>query len=115
MMKRSVFQAVGGMDERFAADYNDVDLCMRICSLGLAVVVSPEVRLTHFESVCVVRALPQCGLSTPMRLACTRGRVDILWEALIPGTVSTSSGGTLYFTLDWNGNEAWPCIWTFTP
>ena len=51
MMKRSVFQAVGGMDERFAADYNDVDLCMRICSLGLAVVVSPEVRLTHFESV----------------------------------------------------------------
>ena len=30
MMRRSVFDEVGGFDEKFAGDFNDVDLCLKV-------------------------------------------------------------------------------------
>lgn len=50
MVRRDVFEAVGGFDERFPVNYNDVDLCLRVRSAGLRVVYTPYARLYHFES-----------------------------------------------------------------
>lgn len=51
VMRREVFEAVGGMDaENFAVNYNDVDLCLRIHEHGWKVLWTPYARLVHAES-----------------------------------------------------------------
>ena len=50
MMRRDVWSRVGGFDEQFAENYNDVDICMRIRREGLLVVWTPYAELYHYES-----------------------------------------------------------------
>ena len=49
-MKASVFKEINGFDEAFEVAYNDVDLCMRIRSLGYLIVWTPHAELYHHES-----------------------------------------------------------------
>ena len=49
-IRSSVWQAVGGMDERLAVTWNDVDLCLRVRSAGLRVVWTPHATLLHREA-----------------------------------------------------------------
>ena len=51
MVRRTVFEAVGGFDERLAVAYNDVDFCLKVREKGLLVVYTPEVELYHYESL----------------------------------------------------------------
>jgi hypothetical protein len=48
--RRSVLEQVNGFDERFALNYNDVDLCLRLRSLGYRIIYTPHAEMTHFES-----------------------------------------------------------------
>lgn len=50
MMKRSVFEQLGGFEERLTVAFNDVDLCLRTVQAGYLVVYNPEVELYHYES-----------------------------------------------------------------
>ncbi|WP_448192853.1 glycosyltransferase [Azospirillum sp. sgz301742] len=50
-VRRSVFEAVGGFDEEFPVDYNDIDLCLRIDASGLRNLITPFAELYHDESV----------------------------------------------------------------
>lgn len=45
-----VFREVGGFDEAFAHNYNDVDFCLRARKHGLRIVYTPFARLYHFEN-----------------------------------------------------------------
>jgi GT2 family glycosyltransferase len=49
LVRREAFEAVGGFDEQFPDDYNDIDLCLRLRSAGFAVVYQPHVQATHWE------------------------------------------------------------------
>jgi GT2 family glycosyltransferase len=49
MIRRDLFAALGGFDERLPLTYNDVDLCCRVSRKQLLVVVTPHARLLHFE------------------------------------------------------------------
>jgi GT2 family glycosyltransferase len=50
-MRRANFEAVGGFDEqRLAVSYSDLDLCLKVRRLGLAVLYAPEIELVHHES-----------------------------------------------------------------
>jgi GT2 family glycosyltransferase len=51
LIRRGLFEAVGGFDERLPLTYNDVDLCQRIQRLGKQVVVTPHARLLHYEAL----------------------------------------------------------------
>ena len=51
MVRRSVFEAVDGFDERLAVAYNDVDFCLKVREKDLLVVFTPEVELYHYESL----------------------------------------------------------------
>lgn len=52
VVKKAVYDAVGGLDEaRFAVGYNDVDLCLRIAAAGYRNLWTPFAELTHHESV----------------------------------------------------------------
>ena len=50
MLRRSVFEEVGGFDEGLRTAYNDVDLCLRIREAGYNIVFVPEAELYHYES-----------------------------------------------------------------
>lgn len=50
MVKKSVYESAGGMDEAFAVAYNDVDFCLRVRGMGLLVVFTPFAELYHDES-----------------------------------------------------------------
>lgn len=49
LVRRDAFEAVGGFDEQFPDDYNDIDLCLRLRSAGFPVVYQPHVQATHWE------------------------------------------------------------------
>ena len=50
-MSRDVWGAVGGMDERLAVTWNDIDLCLRVRAAGLRVIWTPHAVLLHREGV----------------------------------------------------------------
>lgn len=51
MTKRSVFNEVGGFDEAFRIDYNDVDYCLKLRDKDYLVLFEAGVELFHYESV----------------------------------------------------------------
>jgi GT2 family glycosyltransferase len=50
MSRRAVFLEVGGLDEIFPVDFNDVDYCLRVRRAGYRIVYTPYARLFHHES-----------------------------------------------------------------
>ena len=50
MMRLEVFQQLGGLDEEFPLNYNDVDLCLKAHQAGYRNVVTPYAQLVHYES-----------------------------------------------------------------
>lgn len=50
MIRRDVYEHVGGMDEMFAAGLNDIDFCLRLREAGYLIVWTPYAELYHYES-----------------------------------------------------------------
>ena len=50
LLRREVWDKVGGLDEDWAMAFNDVDLCMRIRKAGYLIVWTPFAELTQYES-----------------------------------------------------------------
>jgi GT2 family glycosyltransferase len=50
MMRREVFDEIGGFEEQLAVAWNDIDLCLRIREAGYRIVYVPHALLYHFES-----------------------------------------------------------------
>ena len=50
MVKKRVFDEVGGFDENLVVAYNDIDLCLKIREAGYLVVYNPYAELYHYES-----------------------------------------------------------------
>lgn len=50
VVKKQVFDQVGGFTEKLAVAFNDVDLCLKINKAGSLVVYDPYVQLYHMES-----------------------------------------------------------------
>lgn len=50
MVKKSIYDEVGGLDEAFKIALNDVDFCLRIREKGYLNVFTPFAELYHFES-----------------------------------------------------------------
>ena len=49
MVRRDVFDQVGGYDEDFAVGFNDADFCMRVKEAGYLTVFTPYAKLHHYE------------------------------------------------------------------
>ncbi len=50
MVRREVFDKVGGFSEELAVAFNDIDLCMRITEAGYRIVYEPQAEFMHYES-----------------------------------------------------------------
>jgi GT2 family glycosyltransferase len=51
MIKRELYERVGGLDETLPVAWNDVDFCLRLNEAGLRNVYLPHVKLLHHESL----------------------------------------------------------------
>lgn len=51
MIARSLFEAVGGFDERLRIAFNDIDLCMKVRQKNKLIIYNPKAELYHYESV----------------------------------------------------------------
>lgn len=51
LVRREVFDEVGGFDEDLAVCFNDVDFCLRLRRRGYEIVYTPFAELVHHESV----------------------------------------------------------------
>lgn len=51
LVKKSLFEEVGGLDEGFAISLNDVDFCLKLREKELLNVFTPFAELFHYESV----------------------------------------------------------------
>ncbi|MDE7324406.1 MAG: glycosyltransferase family 2 protein [Lachnospiraceae bacterium] len=50
MVKKSIYEELGGLDESFGVALNDVDFCLRVREKGYLNVFTPFAELYHFES-----------------------------------------------------------------
>jgi GT2 family glycosyltransferase len=50
VLRRAVFEEVGGLDEQLAVTFNDIDLCLRLRDHGYRIVWTPAAQLFHLES-----------------------------------------------------------------
>lgn len=50
VVRRRVFDAVGGLDERLAVAFNDIDFCLRLRAAGYRNIWTPFAELIHHES-----------------------------------------------------------------
>ncbi len=50
MTKRSIYEEVGFMNEKFAVSFNDIDFCLKIREKNKLIVYNPYVELIHYES-----------------------------------------------------------------
>ena len=51
MLRRDVFDEVGGFDEKLQIAFNDVDLCLKMRRKGYLIVYTPYAMLYHYESL----------------------------------------------------------------
>ncbi len=51
MVRRAVFEALGGFDESLPLAFNDVDFCLRLQARGYRVVYTPLAELVHHEGI----------------------------------------------------------------
>ncbi len=51
LVRRSIYAALGGLDETYPIAFNDVDFCLRIREAGHGIVFSAQTEMWHYESV----------------------------------------------------------------
>lgn len=50
LVKKSVYEEVGGLEEEFQVAFNDVDFCLKVRKAGYLIVYDADVKLFHYES-----------------------------------------------------------------
>ena len=51
LVKKSLYEEVGGLDESFVISLNDVDFCLKLREKGYLNVFTPFAELYHYESI----------------------------------------------------------------
>jgi GT2 family glycosyltransferase len=72
MLRKQVYEEVGGLDERLIIAFNDIDLCLKVRQRGYLIVWTPEAELYHHESVTRGH-----DLADPVRRARLEGEEDL--------------------------------------
>lgn len=50
LVKRSIYEEVGGLEDEFQVAFNDVDFCLKVRKAGYLIVYDADVKLFHYES-----------------------------------------------------------------
>lgn len=49
MIRKSLFEEIGGFNDHFFTAYQDVDLCLRLQARGLRIIYTPQAKVVHHE------------------------------------------------------------------
>jgi GT2 family glycosyltransferase len=82
MLRREVYEQVGGLDEQFFLFAEETDFCDRAAGLGWRVAFIPHAHVTHYESSSVSRYIPIKVRShhiSPLHYFRKRGREGAVW------------------------------------
>jgi GT2 family glycosyltransferase len=102
MVRKSAYEEVGGLDERLAVSFNDVDFCLRLRAAGYRNVWTPYAEATHLESAS--RPGPRSA-DEERRLAGETKLMEERWGALLSDDPAYSPN----LSLDGPGfTPAWP-------
>jgi GT2 family glycosyltransferase len=80
MVKRTVYESAGGLDEGFEISLNDVDFCLKLRDMGLLNVFTPFAELYHYESA--TRGLDDSGEKAE-RYNAESARFREKWKAVL--------------------------------
>ncbi|HEY9075451.1 MAG TPA: glycosyltransferase family 2 protein [Anaerolineaceae bacterium] len=58
LIRRDVFEQVGGFDENLPLVFNDIDLCLRVRRAGYRILYNPAARLIHYEGRSRAKYIP---------------------------------------------------------
>jgi GT2 family glycosyltransferase len=96
-IRADTWRAIGGMDERLAVTWNDIDLCLRVRAAGLRVIWTPYATLMHREGV--TRGLEAESASRHARFLQEQALVHATWGEsldcdpfLNPNLLATEAG-----------------------
>ncbi|CAN5495055.1 hypothetical protein BH10PSE17_BH10PSE17_30010 [soil metagenome] len=102
MVRKSVYQQVGGLEERLSVAFNDIDFCLRVVEAGYRNIWTPAAELVHHESA-------SRGLETsPEKVERFQGEVDFMmkrWRGTLLADPAYSPNLTL---VDESFDMAWP-------
>jgi GT2 family glycosyltransferase len=74
MVRRSLYEEVGGMDERLKVAFNDVDFCLRLIDHGYRNIWTPYAEMIHHESA------SRGAETTPEKLERFAGEIRLMRE-----------------------------------
>ncbi|MES2171342.1 MAG: glycosyltransferase [Actinomycetota bacterium] len=80
MLSADTFWKVGGLSLDFPGNYNDVDLCLKVRSIGKSIVFSPDAQLVHFESKTRNATITQHDIGALRNRWGTRLLIDGYWR-----------------------------------
>lgn len=81
MVSTDDFWAVGGFSSLLPGNYNDVDFCLKLRSIGRSVIWSPHVKLYHFESKTREATVAPSEIAALRSRWNSRIQVDAYWPA----------------------------------
>lgn len=83
MTRKSTYEQLEGLDERFAVAYNDVDYCLKLRSHNYRIVFNPEVLLYHHESISRGLDTDSSGLDNYARFLSEQGLFRQKWSKVL--------------------------------
>lgn len=107
MVRRSVYEEVGGYSEEFAVGYNDADFCCKVSAAGYSVVLTPYAKMFHNEFVS--RGREEGDASKMARWRSERTRMQEKWPLYFeqgdPFSNPNLDRNSLYFALPSSENR----------
>jgi GT2 family glycosyltransferase len=58
MVNRTLYEGIGGFDEKYQLAFSDIDFCLRVIEQGFRVMLNPFARLIHHEGATRGRYMP---------------------------------------------------------
>jgi len=72
VVRKSIYEAVGGMDETLAVAFNDVDFCLKVQAAGYRNIYTPYAEMYHYESA------SRGTEDSPVKKARERSEIEII-------------------------------------
>lgn len=74
LVRRSVYEELGGLEEKLRVAFNDIDFCLRVFYAGYKIIYNPDATLIHYESK--TRGYED----TPEKIARFKTEIDFMQE-----------------------------------
>jgi GT2 family glycosyltransferase len=90
MIRRELFQSLGGFDPSLRVAFSDVDLCLRAAAAGHRTVWTPHATLAHHESATRSRVDPRADVAEARR---RWGRLALQGDPFVSPNLDLDAGG----------------------